>query len=270
MTTTDASGRSPLAGRVLLTGASGGIGQAIARMLAVHGATVLLTGRRPEALQPLAREIGGEVLTFDLADPRQMPALAEAAGPVDLLVANAGLPGSGHLSSFSERDIDNALNVNLRAPIQLSRALAGGMVERRHGHLVFISSLSGKAPSSGSAIYSATKFGLRGFALSLRADLAPSGVGVSTILPGFIRDAGMFHDSGARLPRGIGTRSPQDVADAVERAVQRNRAEIEVAPLPLRAVANFAVLAPSTALRLGGRRGAGLAHEIAAGQRDKR
>lgn len=270
MTATDPHARSPLAGRALLTGASGGIGQAIARMLAARGATVVLTGRRSETLEPLAEEIGGEVLTFDLAEPAQVPALAEAAGPVDLLVANAGLPGSGHFSSFSEREIDHALNVNLRAPIQLSRALGGGMVERRHGHLVFISSLSGKAPSGGSAIYSATKFGLRGFALSLRADLASSGVGVSTILPGFIRDAGMFHDSGARLPPGVGTRTPRDVAAAVARAVERNRAEIEVAPLPLRAVANFAVLAPSAALRVAGRRGAGLARDIADGQRDKR
>lgn len=270
MTAPHASGRSPLAGRVLLTGASGGIGQAIARMLAARGATVLLSGRRRDALEPLAREIGGEVLTSDLADPDQVSALAEAAGPVDLLVANAGLPASGHFSSFSERDIDSALNVNLRAPIQLSRALMGGMVERRHGHLVFISSLSGKAASGGSALYSATKFGLRGFALALRADLASSGVGVSTILPGFIRGAGMFHDSGARLPPGVGTRTPRDVADAVARAVERNRAEIDVAPLPLRAAAGFAVVAPSTALRVAGRRGAVLARDIADGQRDKR
>jgi len=265
-----AGDRSPLRGRALLTGASGGIGGAIARALAARGATVVLTGRRTEALEPLAQEIGGEAVAADLAERDAVARLAERAGEVDLLVANAGLPGSGHLDSFSGEEIDRALDVNLRAPIQLARALVPGMIERGGGHVVLVSSLAGKTASSGSSIYSATKFGLRGFALGLRADLDGAGVGVSTVLPGFIRDAGMFHDSGARLPPGIGTRTPGDVAAAVVSAVERNRAEVDVAPLPVRAVAAFAVIAPATAQRIGGRRGGRLARNVAAGQRDKR
>ena len=109
--------------------------------------------------------------------------LAEA-GEVDVLVANAGLPGSGRLNSFTPEEIDRALDVNLRAPMLLAHGLIESMVARGSGHLLFMSSLSGRAAAPGTSVYSATKFGLRGFALALREDLAPKGVGVSVILPG--------------------------------------------------------------------------------------
>ncbi len=125
---------------------------------------------------------------------------------MDILVANAALPGSGRLESFSMEQIDRALDVNLRAPIALAHALAPAMVERGSGHLLFVSSLSGKTAAPGSSLYNATKYGLRGFAAALRAELRDSGVGVSAVFPGFIRDAGMFADSGAKLPPGVGTR----------------------------------------------------------------
>ena len=91
--------------------------------------------------------------------------------------------------------------MNLRAPIQLTRALMPGMVDRRRGHLVFISSLSGKVATARSALYSATKFGLRGFATGLREDLHGSSVGVTTVFPGFISDAGLFAESGSTSRR---------------------------------------------------------------------
>jgi short-subunit dehydrogenase len=145
------------------------------------------------------------------------------------------------------------------------------MIARRSGHLVFVSSLSGKAASPASSIYSATKFGLRGFALALRQDLRPHGVGVSVILPGFIRDAGMFADAGITLPRGVGTRSPEDVADAVIGAIERNRAEIDVAPLGLRIGTSFAAVAPATAASVSRRLGGdAVATQLAANQLDKR
>jgi uncharacterized protein len=137
--------------------------------------------------------------------------------------------------------------VNLRAPIMLAHALAPAMVARGHGHMVFVSSLSGKAASRASSLYSATKFGLRGFALGLRQDLAPHGVGVSLVAPGFIRDAGMFADSGVKLPIGTGTKTSGDVGAAVIRAIEGDRAELEVAPVALRAGAAFASLAPQLA-----------------------
>src|SRR5271168_3447960 len=137
--------------RVLLTGATGGIGQAIARALAGKGAHVVLTGRRADVLEPLAGELGGTALAVDLSDPAATAQLAEDAGAIDILVANAGLPGNGSLDSFSEEQVDRVLDVNLRAPIELTRALAPAMVARGHGHFVFISSLSGKAAAPGSS-----------------------------------------------------------------------------------------------------------------------
>lgn len=259
--------------RALLTGASGGIGRAIARALDARGARVLLSGRRAEALEEVAAALGGraEVLVADLADTRSAAALAERAGEVDVLVANAGLPASGPLDDFSPDEIDRAIDVNLRAPMQLTRALVPGMADRGRGHIVLLSSLSGKAGSAGSSVYSATKFGLRGFAAGLREDLHGSGVGVTVVFPSFIRDAGMFADSGVRLPQGVGTRSPEDVAEAVVRGIQSGKPELDVAPLSLRVGALAAGLAPSLTARI--QRGLGseeVSRDITRAQRDKR
>ena len=261
-----------LAGRdVLLTGATGGIGAAIARALAARGARVVLTGRRVEQLDALAGEIGGRAVAADLSEPDAPARLTAEAGEIDVLVANAGLPASGALTSFSEQEIDRAIDVNLRAPVVLARLLAGPTIERRRGHLVFVSSLSGKAAAPNSSLYSATKFGLRGFALGLRQDLAPHGVGVSCVYPGFVRGAGMFADSGATLPPGVGTSSPQEVAAGVVRAIERDRAEVDVAPLGLKAGVRLAVVAPTVTARVQKRLGSfKLSEAIGAGQRDKR
>jgi uncharacterized protein len=248
-----------LAGRtVLLTGATGGLGHAIARRLRAAGAELVLTGRRTDVLEPLATETGARSLAVDLADAAAVQRLASECADVDVLVSNAGLPASGQLTSFSVEEIDRALAVNLRAPMVLARQLAEGMVARRSGHLVFMSSLAGKLGTPRSSVYSATKFGLRGFAQSLREDLRPSGVGVSAIFPGFVRDAGMFHDTGTKLPPGVGTVTPEAVAEAVVRAIERNRGEIDVAPVGLRAGTKAAGLAPELAAtvsrKLGGQK----------------
>ena len=188
-----------------------------------------------------------------------------------MLVANAALPASGNLLSFSLDEIDAALAVNLRAPIVLARLLGEHMAARGAGHLVFVSSLSGKVASPGSSVYSATKFGLRGFAQGLREDLRARGVGVSVINPGFVRGAGMFHDAGTRLPPFVGTTTPAAVADAVVRAIERNRGEVDVAPLPLRAGTTAATLAPELAAGIQRKLGAQkVSDAMATGQRDKR
>lgn len=257
--------------RVLLTGATGGLGQAIARAFAARGATLTVTGRRADVLEPLAAEVGGRVIVSDLSQPEAPAALLAEAGEIDVLVANAGLPGSGRLNSFSVEEIDRALDVNLRAPMLLAHGLLDSMVARGSGHLLFMSSLAGRAASPGSSVYSATKFGLRGFALGLREDLAPKGVGVSVILPGFISEAGMFADSGAKLPPGVGTKRPEDVARAVVKAIEGNRAELDVAPLPLRAGAVLASLVPGPAGAVSRRFGAAsTAAQFERGQADKR
>jgi short-subunit dehydrogenase len=242
--------------KVLLTGATGGLGRATAHALAERGAAVLLSGRKAEALQALAAELPGPghaVLPADLAAPgaaEELAAAALAAGPVDVLVANAGLPGTGWLPDAREDEISSALRVNLEAPIFLARALFPAMVERGAGSLVFVASLSGKSASPRSSVYNATKFGLRGFAFALRTDLAPKGVGVSVVSPGFVSDAGMFAKSKAKTPPGIGTSRPEQVATAVVKAVESNKAEITVAPPVSRALAYFGMISPAIAARV--------------------
>jgi short-subunit dehydrogenase len=218
-----------LTGRTaLVTGATGGLGQAIARALHARGASLMLTGRRPDALAALAEETGGTALEADLSSPDDLARLVTEAGQVDVLVANAGIPADGPVLEYTLEQIDRAIDVNLRAPLHLARALADPMVARGQGHIVFVSSVAGKAASTHSGVYSATKFGLRGFASGLRQDLHGTGVGVSCVLPGFIRDAGMFADAGAKAPPGSATKRPGDVAGAVVRAIERDVGEIVV------------------------------------------
>jgi short-subunit dehydrogenase len=255
---------------VLLTGATGGLGQAIARALSRRDARLILTGRRVDVLEPLASELDARPLAVDLGDPAEVDRLLSEAGQVDILVANAALPGSGNLDSLTLDQIDRALEVNLRAPIALAHMLVPEMVKRGSGHLLFMSSLSGKAATAGSSIYNATKFGLRGFSAAMRAELHGTGVGVSTVFPGFIRDAGMFADAGVKLPRGVGTRSPEDVAKAVVGAIEHNRGEVDVAPIALRLGSAFAGLAPEMSATFTRKSGSDkIAYDLADGQRAK-
>jgi short-subunit dehydrogenase len=241
-----------LAGRkALLTGATGGLGRAIASTLAARGMQLVLSGRKAAALEALAAELPGEHATApaDLAEPGAAEELAAGAGEVDILIANAGLPAAGWLTDFSPEQVQRALRVNLEAPMLMARALYPGMAERGAGHLVFIASLSGKAASPRSSIYNATKFGLRGFALGLRTDLAGLGIGVSLVTPGFIREAGMFAESGAKPPPGMGTGTPEQVGEGVAKAIVGNRVEVTVAPLPQRFLSHFALVSPGIAAR---------------------
>jgi len=234
----------------------------------------VLSGRNPEALAELAAGLPGDehrTVPTDLAAPGAAEALAAEAGPVDALVANAGLPATGRLPDFTPEQLAAALRVNFEAPIVLARALEPQMVERGSGHMVFISSLSGKSATPLSSVYNATKFGLRGFALGLRADLNPLGIGVSLVSPGTIREAGMYADSGADPIPGMGTGSPRQVAEAVLSAIEKNRVEVTVAPIQQRLLAHFALASPAVAVRVAsGGAGQKVAADVAAGQADKR
>ena len=238
--------------KALLTGATGGLGRAIAEAMAGRGAELLLSARKRDALEAMAEGLPGNghrVLPADLAEPGAAEQLAAEAGAVDVLVANAALPGAGWLTDFSPEEVTRAMRVNLEAPMLTARALYPGMVDRGSGHLVFVSSLSGKAASPRSSIYNATKFGLRGFALALRTDLGPKGVGVSLVSPGFIRNAGMFADAGAKAPAGLGTGTPEQVGRAVVKSIERDKVEVVVAPIQARIATHVAAISPSIGVR---------------------
>ena len=257
----------------LLTGATGGLGRAIAEALAGRGATVVLSSRKGEELDQLGASLPGSghrAIVADLAEEGEALRLVGEAGDLDLLVANAGLPASGRLEGFSQEEIGRALRVNLESPVRMTREFLPVWQERDSGHFVYMSSMSGFISTPRASLYAATKFGLRGFALNLREDLRPTGIGVSVITPGAIADAGMFADSGAPPPPGVGTGTPQQVAAAVVRAIERNRAEISVAPRRQRALARFAMFAPELSGRVSNRQAAKVADEIARGQTEKR
>ncbi|YCU35599.1 SDR family NAD(P)-dependent oxidoreductase [Mycobacteroides abscessus] len=235
---------------MLITGATGGLGLCIVRKFVDNGAEVIITGRRKEILEELSNATGAGLLVADLADRSDVTRLFNEAGPVDIFVANAGVPGTGLLASVPLSEVDLVLEVNLRAAIVSARAVMNEMINKQNGHIVFMSSMAGKFSSPRTSLYNATKFGLRGFSQALRQELAPHGVGVSAVYPGFVREAGMFASTGVRLPRGVGTVSPQQVADATFRAIERNIGEIDVAPLLMRSSALLSAWAPEVFARM--------------------
>lgn len=242
---------------VLITGASGGLGAAITRELARRGAQLTLTARREELLRDLAATTGADVLVADLADRGDVVRLNDAAADVDVLVLNAGVGGDTVVEDESVEHVDAVIDVNLRAPIQLAVAFA-----QRHldagtpAQIVLVGSLSGLAATPNTRMYNATKFGLRGFAHSLRQDLEGRGIGVSLVSPGFIRDAGMFAEGDIELPPGVRTKAPSDVAAAVVRAIEHDPAEVFVSPIELRLGATLATVAPALSAAIQRRLGA--------------
>lgn len=205
----------------------------------------MLSARSEAALQKLAKEVGeSRVIVADLSGTGEPERLAKEAGAVDVLVSNAGIPASGPLAALTIAELDRAIAVNLRAGMILAHALAPAMVKRKQGHMVFMSSIAGKIPSAGFVVYSATKFGIRGFALALREELWGTGVGVSVVCPTFVNEAGMWAETGLKAPPSAGEVSPAQVADAVWKAIVRNRAEIDVAPIQVKAGLKVMAVAP--------------------------
>jgi 3-oxoacyl-[acyl-carrier protein] reductase len=185
-----------LSGRkALVTGASGGIGEAIARALHAQGVVVGLHGTRAEKLQALASELGGNAIAMpaDLSDRKAVKALAEKAeaelGGVDILVNNAGITRDGLFVRMSDEDWDAVLEVNLGAVFRLTRALTHPMMRRRHGRIINITSVVGVTGNPGQANYCASKAGIIGMTKSLAQEIASRNVTVNCVAPGFIESA---------------------------------------------------------------------------------
>jgi len=176
----------------LVTGATGGIGGAIAKALHAQGASVVASGTRAEALESLVAELGERVTTLacNLSDPAAVDGLigqAEAAaGQVDILVANAGITRDGLLVRMKDEDWDTVLKVNLEAYFRLSRAALRGMMKRRWGRIIGVTSVVGVTGNPGQANYAASKAGMIGFSKSLAQEVAARNITVNCIAPGFI------------------------------------------------------------------------------------
>jgi len=186
----DLSGR-----KALVTGASGGIGEEIARILHAQGAIVGLHGTRVEKLETLANELGERVRIFpaNLSDRAEVKALGEKAeaelGGVDILVNNAGITRDGLFVRMSDDDWDAVLEVNLTAVFRLTRELTHPMMRRRYGRIVNITSVVGVTGNPGQANYCAAKAGMIGFTKSLAQEIATRNVTVNCVAPGFIESA---------------------------------------------------------------------------------
>ena len=179
----------------LVTGASGGIGGAIARALQAQGARVALSGTRVEALEALRGELGGEtvVVPGDLGDAAATDRLFadadKALGQVDILVNNAGLTRDGLAMRMKDEDWQKVLDVNLSAGFRLARAAMRGMMRRRWGRIIGITSIVGVTGNAGQANYAAAKAGMIGMSKALAQELAARGVTVNCVAPGFIATA---------------------------------------------------------------------------------
>ena len=212
----------------LVTGASGGIGGAIAKALHAQGAEVVISGTREEALESLASELGErvQVLTADLGDAESVAALASEAekiadGGIDILINNAGITRDGLLLRMKDEDWEQVISVNLGSGFRLARALLRGMMKRRWGRIVGISSIVGATGNPGQANYAASKAGMVGFSKALAAEVANRGITVNVVAPGFIQTAMtdvLGDEQRDRLLGGIPAGrlgSPDDIAAAV-------------------------------------------------------
>ncbi len=211
----------------LVTGASGGIGGAIARALHRRGAEVMVAGTRSDALGTLADELGegAHIWVADLADPAATDRLAKEAeavmGRVDVLVNNAGVARDALVLRMSDEDWQSVLDINLTAAFRLTRALLRGMIRRRHGRIIGVTSVVGVSGNAGQANYAAAKAAMIGMSKSIAAEVAGRGITVNCVAPGLITTAmtdKLTADQRARLAAAIPTGRfgvPDDVAAAV-------------------------------------------------------
>jgi short-subunit dehydrogenase len=251
----------------LVTGASGGLGTHLARRLAREGMNVAVSGRREHALEAIAAEleelgVKAVAIPADLSDLSTTDALIDgveaALGPIDVLVNNAGVESIGAFTTYTREELTSMVDVNLTAPLLLTHRLTPGMLERGHGHVVFIASMAGKVGPAFSEPYAATKAGLVGLTQSLRAEYLDAPVGFSVVCPGFIAGDGMYArmvEDGHHSNRMMGETTTEKVAEAVVRAIREDRAELLESGTPIRPMLALGALAPGLVERVAPRFG---------------
>jgi len=238
----------------LVTGASRGIGPYIARTLSDEGASVIGISRNEEKLKDIEKQIiddGGnaQMIPFDLNKSHRLKQLVQKLSvynvdDVDILVNNAGIEKYSDYVDNNYDSIQSIITVNLLAPMELTRMILPKMLEKGSGNIVNIASLAGRKGVAYNSIYSASKAGLIKWGDGLRQELHGTGVSVSTIMPGYIDEAGMFYDGGFPAPKLLGTSPPQKVAGAVLKAIKTGKGEIIVNNGPIKPLLALNVFAP--------------------------
>jgi short-subunit dehydrogenase len=228
---------------VLLTGASRGIGPVIAESLAKRGSHIALAARSASGLEEVAAKLNASgiktlIVPVDLSQSSQRKKLFDDVinefGRIDILINNAGLETEGAYTELSWKSIQETIDVNLSAPMELTHLVLPSMLERNSGHIVNIASIAAKSGGPYAATYSGTKAGLAEWTRALRLELHNTGIQFSTIFPGFVTEVGMFARFGMKPPGLVGSCSPSQVAEAVIRAIVKGKPEIIVNSMPLR------------------------------------
>jgi short-subunit dehydrogenase len=224
--------------RILITGASRGLGARIAQGLAGTGAALVLSARDAASLAETAsacEKLGAKVITLaaDLAQVDHRARLIAEAGQLDVLINNAGVEFPRRLLDQTDEQVHLQLDTNIAAPIDLTRRVLPGMLERKRGTIVNVSSMSGKSATPYNSIYAATKHALNGFSSSLAIELLGTGVHVGVVCPSFVAEAGMWAGTGLRAPAALREVSPDKVVKGVL-AVLGGAREVLVTPGPVR------------------------------------
>lgn len=238
--------------RVLVTGATGGIGRAIVSELLKEGHLVLATGRNRSTLEDIRRE-GAGILEADLSNAAGLDRVARAAGAPDAVILASGVGAFLHAHELSDETIDRMLEVNAASPMKLLRRLLPGMMARGAGQIIFIASAAGKVATKKASVYAASKAALLGYADALRLEMAPHGITVTSINPGpvdtpFLDLAASSADYRESMAGYL--TSPEKVAEAAVRALGRPVRDIDL-PWYMAAAAKAHSIAPGLTEKLG-------------------
>jgi short-subunit dehydrogenase len=240
----------PLRGSTaLLTGASRGIGALIAPALAAEGIDLVLAARDAQKLERVraqcaAFNVAVGVVAADVSLASDRERLVREAGAIDILINNAAIQKTSALVEQTASDIEGQLVTDLLAPIELTRMVLPGMIERRRGVIVNVSSMSGKVATPYNAIYAAAKHGLNGFTASLRHELQDTGVHAGVVCPSFVGETGMWANTGQRAPAMMREIRPERVVRAVF-AVLEGADQVLVTPRPVRPLLALRELFPA-------------------------
>jgi short-subunit dehydrogenase len=243
----------------VLTGGSHGLGPVIARALAGEGINLAIAARSADKLDSVARQVreAGVTCMAIAADvtraddrARLLASAAGALGPIDILVNNAGVELGGRFVRRSPSEIGQLVSTNVTAPMLLAREVLPGMLERRRGHVINLASLAGKIGYPYAAVYGGTKAAILAWSSAMRIELEGTGVSVSVISPGYVKDTGMFAEHYRKPPRVLGETTSDAVARSVVRALRVDPIEIEVSPRPFWPVQALYAAAPRRLLAL--------------------